>query len=133
MSTPVGVGATPAELVDQADALLESVDPAKVDPDLASLLADYRTRKDAGNPALWIVARAVVRCADRVGVELPAVGADGAGGTGGPKAIGEMTAAELKAEVERRNEGRDEDARIVPDGTKKADLLTALVADDAAE
>lgn len=37
---------------------------------------------------------------------------------------------ELKAEIDSRNEGRDEADQIVPDGTKKADLITALEADD---
>jgi hypothetical protein len=39
--------------------------------------------------------------------------------------------ADLKAEVERRNEGRDEADLIAPEGTKKADLIAALEADDA--
>lgn len=113
---------TAAELIAQADALLESVDPAAVDADLASLLASYRSVQ--GSPAAWITARAVVRCADRLGV-VPDAGA-------GAKALDAMTAAELKDELERRNEGRDEDARIVPESTKKADLLAALAADDNA-
>lgn len=42
-----------------------------------------------------------------------------------------QTAAELKAEIDRRNEGREEDALISKTG-KKADLIAALEADDAA-
>lgn len=37
--------------------------------------------------------------------------------------------AELKAEIERRNEGRDE-ADLIPSDGKKADLVAALEADD---
>lgn len=36
---------------------------------------------------------------------------------------------ELKAEIERRNEGRD-DADLIPTDGKKADLIAALEADD---
>ncbi|WP_213452886.1 SAP domain-containing protein [Rhizomonospora bruguierae] len=41
-----------------------------------------------------------------------------------------MKVAELRAEIERRNEGRDEEERIPAEG-KKADLVAALEADDA--
>lgn len=37
---------------------------------------------------------------------------------------------ELKDEIDKRNEGREDDAKIVPAGTKKADLVAALKADD---
>lgn len=40
--------------------------------------------------------------------------------------------AELKAEVERRNEGRAEDSLILPEGKTRADLIAALEADDEA-
>lgn len=40
-----------------------------------------------------------------------------------------MTVARLRAEIERRNAGRDEDDRLPADG-KKADLVAALEADD---
>jgi hypothetical protein len=43
----------------------------------------------------------------------------------------ELTVAELRAEIERRNEGRDEDSQISTAG-RKADLVEALKADDAA-
>lgn len=44
-----------------------------------------------------------------------------------------MTVAQLKQDIDARNEAREEDApEIVPDGTKKADLIAALEADDAA-
>lgn len=42
-----------------------------------------------------------------------------------------MKVADLQAEVERRNEGRDEADRLSPEG-KKADLVAVLEADDAA-
>lgn len=38
--------------------------------------------------------------------------------------------ADLEAEIANRNEGRDEADQIVPAGTKKADLIAALEADD---
>ncbi len=45
-----------------------------------------------------------------------------------------MLKADLEAEVDRRNEGRDTDALIVVDGTGKvADLVAALEADDSGQ
>jgi hypothetical protein len=41
-----------------------------------------------------------------------------------------LTVADLKAEIEKRNEGRDDDTKVSADG-KKVDLVAALVADDA--
>lgn len=43
----------------------------------------------------------------------------------------QMRVAELRAEIERRNEGRDEADRLSADG-RKADLVAVLEADDAA-
>lgn len=40
-----------------------------------------------------------------------------------------QTVADLRAEIDRRNEGREEADRIPTDG-KKADLVAALQADD---
>lgn len=45
---------------------------------------------------------------------------------------GKRTNAELEAEITRRNDGRADDQLIKPAGNKKADLLAALEADDAA-
>jgi polyphosphate kinase 2 (PPK2 family) len=42
-----------------------------------------------------------------------------------------MKVDDLKAEIESRNEGRDEDAQLSTEG-KKADLIAVLEADDAA-
>ncbi|MET7867977.1 SAP domain-containing protein [Micromonospora taraxaci] len=42
-----------------------------------------------------------------------------------------MTVPKLKAEIDRRNEGRDEADRVSSEG-KKADLVAALEADDTA-
>lgn len=42
----------------------------------------------------------------------------------------DWTVARLKEEINRRNEDRDEDDEIVPDGTNKPDLVAALEADD---
>jgi hypothetical protein len=36
----------------------------------------------------------------------------------------------LKAEIARRNEGRDADQHIVPEGARRPELVAALVADD---
>lgn len=50
----------------------------------------------------------------------------------GPAAEGyeAMKVADLKAEIERRNEGRDEAGRVSAEG-RKPDLVAALKADDA--
>jgi hypothetical protein len=42
------------------------------------------------------------------------------------------TVADLKAEIEARNAQRSDDSQIVPASAKKADLVAALAADDAA-
>lgn len=51
---------------------------------------------------------------------------DDNGGEGGYES---MTVADLRAEIESRNEGREEEDLIPSDG-KKADLVAALSADD---
>ncbi len=43
------------------------------------------------------------------------------------------TVDSLNAEIEARNEERDEDDHIVPDSSKKADLIDALILDDEAQ
>ena len=43
----------------------------------------------------------------------------------------DRTVSDLRAEIDTRNEDRDDEDLIVPDGTKKADLVAALEADDA--
>lgn len=48
---------------------------------------------------------------------------------GSHSAYDDMTVAELKDEIRGRNEGRDEDDRILLTGSK-ADLVAALEADD---
>ena len=50
-----------------------------------------------------------------------------------PKGLSDLTVAELKAEVEKRNEGREDDAKIAPESQKKDDLVAALEADDKAQ
>ena len=45
----------------------------------------------------------------------------------------DLKAPDLKAEIERRNDGREDDAKITPAGKKNADLIAALEADDAAQ
>lgn len=49
-----------------------------------------------------------------------------------PTGYARMKVAELRAEIERRNEGRDE-ADLLPSDGKKADLAAALQADDTAQ
>jgi len=44
-----------------------------------------------------------------------------------------VTIPDLTAEIEKRNQGRDEDKKIAPKGTKREDLVAALVADDATQ
>ena len=51
---------------------------------------------------------------------------------GAPAKPKEPSVDELKAEIDRRNEGREEDAKLSKDG-KKADLVATLAADDAAQ
>jgi hypothetical protein len=57
--------------------------------------------------------------------------ADDAAGAAGDEGYDALKVDDLKAEIARRNEGRDEADRI-PDDGKKADLVAALEADDAA-
>ena len=51
---------------------------------------------------------------------------DDSGGEGGYES---MTVADLRAEIESRNEGREE-VDLIPSDGKKADLVAALDADD---
>lgn len=44
----------------------------------------------------------------------------------------DLKVPDLKAEIDRRNEGREDDAKVKPDSDKKADLIAALEVDDAA-
>ncbi len=53
-------------------------------------------------------------------------------GGAGDSVYADLKAADLKAEIERRNADRDDDAKITPAGKKNADLIAALEADDAA-
>ena len=48
-----------------------------------------------------------------------------------PEPLTAMRVSDLKAEIDKRNKGRDEANRIAADG-KKADLVAALEADNAA-
>lgn len=48
-----------------------------------------------------------------------------------PEGYDALTVDDLRSEVARRNEGRDEASRLIaPSGAKKADLIKALEADD---
>ncbi|GAA4075741.1 hypothetical protein ACFFOS_27665 [Nocardioides kongjuensis] len=108
------------KLIEQADAYIASVNVDELHVDVQSLAATYEARKAEEDVRGQVAfARAIVRRARAAGYEP------------GVKALGDMTAAELKDELERRNEGRDEADLIVPTGKNKPDLLAALEADDA--
>lgn len=49
-----------------------------------------------------------------------------------PEDYNDWKVDDLKAEIDARNDGRDEGDKIVPDGTLKADLVAALELDDEA-
>lgn len=55
----------------------------------------------------------------------------GSAATDGAEGYSAMKVADLRAEIDRRNDGRDEADLLSTDG-KKADLVAALEADDAA-
>lgn len=48
----------------------------------------------------------------------------------GPQSYGSLSKADLVAEIEKRNDGREDDATL-PTSGNKADLVAALEADDA--
>lgn len=100
----------------QADDLVSS-DLSEAHLDVQSLAATFKARRKAKDPKAAIFARALVKRAVGTGLEV--------------KAAKPSTIPELKAEIERRNEGREEADLIVPEGTRKADLEAALAADDA--
>ena len=81
---------------------------------------------ESGQPVALIAGDALPDWADgMVGDHLLKVESDV-----GP--YGALQKKELLAEVARRNADRDEAERIVPESEKNADLIAALVADDAA-
>lgn len=83
---------------------------------------------DTGSPVHLAAGMAVPEWASGlVGEHL--LEADDESGDGDQGGYGSMTVSELKAEIAARNEGRDE-ADLVPDEGKKADLVAALEADD---
>lgn len=48
-----------------------------------------------------------------------------------PEGYAALKVSDLKAAIDSRNEGRDESDFIVPEGSKKEDLIKALEADDS--
>lgn len=103
------------DYADRADKIADATDHSGYSPDLRSLVNAYLPRREAGETrAAAAFARAIVRRAEREG----AVEAE------------ELSAADLKAEIDRRNEGRDDDAKIKPEGRSKAAMQAALKADD---
>lgn len=52
--------------------------------------------------------------------------------TGGDEGYSALKVGDLKAEIERRNEGREDDAKVPADGNKAA-LIAALESDDQAQ
>lgn len=110
------------KLVQDADAYLASVKVEDLHPDVQSLVATYKARtKEKDRRGQVAFARAIVRRARATGYDP-----DGA------KAVADMTVAELKAEIDRRNEGREDDAKLSKSGSKD-DLIAALEADDSTE
>lgn len=88
---------------------------------LQSYVATFEHRDTgASDRAAHAHARAVVKLAAREGVEAEVEKPS-------------RTVAELKDEIALRNQDRDEADHIVPASTKKADLESALDADDAAQ
>ncbi len=75
---------------------------------------------------------AVVSCSDETAARMGSewVPFDGATKTDSGNEYAGQKVAELKAEIESRNEGREEDALISLEGNKAA-LIAALEADDA--
>lgn len=57
---------------------------------------------------------------------------EASGENGGAKPLEEMSGAELKAEIDRRNDGREDDAKLSKSGNK-AELIEALKADAATQ
>lgn len=89
--------------------------------ELQSFVATFERRDQAGSErAAHAHARAVVKRAAREGIEAPVEKPS-------------RTVAELKDEIAARNADRDEADHIVPASTKKADLESALDADDDAQ
>ena len=74
-------------------------------------------------------AGAVVRVDDATAARLLADGWTPADARPRPGGYAAMKVADLKAEIGRRNEGRD-DADRLPDDGRKADLVAVLEADD---
>ena len=52
--------------------------------------------------------------------------------SGEPGGYEALTKAELVEAIDARNEGREDEAKVSASGSNKADLIAALVADDAA-
>lgn len=66
-----------------------------------------------------------------VGSHVLAVEAGSDSGNGADVDYRNLTNAELSQLIEDRNAGRDETEKVVAAGTKKDELIAALVADDA--
>lgn len=110
------------KLIQDADAYLKTVDVADLHPDVQSLVATYKSHQKAKDRRGQVAfAKAIVRRARAAGYDP-----DGA------KAVKDMTVAELKAEIDRRNEGREDAAKLSKTGSKD-ELVAALEADDSAE
>lgn len=99
--------------VAQADALLDS-DLSEAHVDVQSLAESYRRRQKDRRAHMF--ARALVNRAKSSGLDVP----DGSS---------VLTVDDLKAEIKRRNEGREPADRLKLSGTKD-ELVAALKADD---
>lgn len=108
------------KLIEQAEAYIDASDLSDLHPDVQSLVATYEAKAKAEDKRGQVAfARAIVRRARAAGYDFD-----------GGKSIQDMTKAELQAEIDRRNEGREDDAKLSRSGNKD-DLLAALEADDA--
>ncbi|WP_279367339.1 hypothetical protein [Microbacterium testaceum] len=76
-----------------------------------------------------VTAKEVKRLKDLGLIET--VTAEGSTSAPGDEPYKGVTVPDLTTEIEKRNEGRDDDKKIAPSGTKREDLVAALVADDA--
>lgn len=76
-----------------------------------------------------VTAKEVKRLKELGLIETVTVEATDGGGAEDP--FKGATIADLTAEIDKRNEGREADKQIAPKGTKREDLVAALVADDA--
>lgn len=104
-----------ADLFAEADAIAERDD---LSPQVR-VQADAYTKQREGSLAVPF-AKALVRSDALYSVEAAAAADD----------LGSLTVGDLKAEIDRRNDGREDADLITPASKRKDDLVAALKADD---